>query len=736
MLDLTKLKNASSHIQLFKEGVVKSYSQIFFSQNRFLGLLVMAVTFINPFLGICGLLAIALINLFAMIFGFDRNQVREGYFGFNALLLGLVFAFEYQFNFAFVIVFVSAILVLLFTTAFFIEFLSKYKLPFLTLPFLVTYWLFYLGISNFSLVNFQDQYIFVENFRATASQSPIYSFTYSLNDLPLPVLAKSYFMTLAATFLQNSVLAGFVVAIGLLVFSRIAFSLTVVGFVTAFLFFNLLGVDTIFLTDYLVGSNYIFFSIAIGCFFVVPNKWTYLAVVLLTPVLMVFYFSLYKILIIFQLKSFTLAYSLLTILFLGFLNRSRFHKYMQQVIIQYYSPEKTIYKHLSNSKRFALSHLAKLQLPVWGKWKVSQGYQGKITHLGEWSSALDFVIVDSKGSTHKNSGAFLEDYYCYNKPVVAPYGGYVYEIVNTVEDNPAGSVNIEKNWGNTVVLNHNNGLFSQISHLKRDSFKVKVGDFVEKGAVLANCGNSGRSPEPHVHFQLQLSPKIGSRTIPYPIAYFLEESRGDEILKSFHVPDENSVISNVTVSETIRQALNLLPGHTLKLTNQNQLGESVEWKVQTDTYNRTILNCEKTKSYAWFANDGVMFYFYDFEGSRKSLLFQFYLGLYRVLLSTKTPLEVVDSFPLMYFNKRPVQVVQDLFAPFYLFSKAGYASHCTYCDNPNSAKKIMVGSSATTFLFEKKIQERFFEVSVSEGKLVAFSIVSSSQRLNYVCELY
>ncbi len=730
------MKKASPHIQVFLEGIVKSYSQIFFSQNRFLGLLVLAVTFINPFLGICGAFGIVLINLFALLFGFDRNQVREGYFGFNALLLGLVFAFEYQFNLAFVIVFVSAILLLLFTTAFFIEFLAKYKLPFLTLPFLVTYWLFYLGISNFSLINFQEQYVFVENFKATASQSAVYAFAYSMNELPLPLLAKSYFMTLAATFFQNSILAGIIVAIGILGFSRIAFSLTVIGYLTAFLFFNILGVDTVFLTDYLVGSNYILFSIAIGCFFVIPNKWTYLAVVLLTPVLMVFYFSLYKILMIFQLKSFTLAYSVLTILLLGFLNRSRFHKYIQQVTIQYYSPEKTIYKHISNSKRFAHAHLAKLQLPVWGKWKVSQGYQGKITHLGEWSCALDFVIVDNKYSSNKNDGTRLEDYYCYNKPVIAPFDGYVFEMINNVEDNPVGCVNIEKNWGNTIVLNHNNGLFSQISHLKKDSFKVKVGDFVEKGTMLASCGNSGRSPEPHVHFQVQLSPKIGSIPVSYPIAYFLEESSGKEILKTFQVPVENSAVSNVTVAETIKKALSLLPGHTLKLTNENQPEDSAEWKVQTDSYNRTFIHCEKTKSYAWFANDGVMFYFYDFEGSRKSLLFRFYLGFYRVLLSAGTQLEVVDSFPLMYFNKKPVQVVQDLFAPFFLFSKAGYSSNCIYCDNPNVPSKIKIGSSATSFFFNKKIQERSFEISVSGGKLVAFSIVSSSQRINYSCELY
>ena len=54
-----------------------------------------------------------------------------------------------------------------------------------------------------------------------------------------------------------------------------------------------------------------------------------------------------------------------------------------------------------------------------------------------------------------------------------------------------------------VVIAHGNKEFSSIDHLKQNSVKVKKGDTVKQGDPIAECGNSGNSPGPHVHFQLQ-----------------------------------------------------------------------------------------------------------------------------------------------------------------------------------------------------------------------------------------
>lgn len=722
-------------VKYWRDTILNSYAQIFFSLNKTLAIIIILVTFISPFLGICGLFAVVLTNLLAKLFHFNNTLIREGMYGFNALLLGLVLGFEYKLNLPFVIIFVSAIFLLLFFTSIVQQIFVKYKLPYLTIPFLLTYWFIYLAAGSFSFMELQEQYIYVVNYKATESLSPYYSFAHSMDDWQIPLFFKSYFKTLSATFFQNSVLAGTLLALGLLYFSRIAFSLTLLGFGSAFVTFRILGLDTALLTEYLVGSNFIFLAIAVGCFYVVPNKWTYLAVILLTPALAILYIGFQKFFFTFQLKSFTTAFVALTILFIAFLNNRWVNKYIQQVIIQYYSPEKTIYKHLSSTKRFAQSHLAKLQLPIWGKWKVSQGYKGKITHLGDWSSALDFVITNEQDKTYKGDGFVVQDYFAYNKPVVAPLDGYVKEIFNNVEDNLISGVNTQENWGNTLILDHKNGLFTQLSHLKKDSFKVQVGEFVSKGQIVATCGNTGRSPEPHLHFQVQLTPQKGSKTLEYPISYFIEMKGDKPHLKVFEVPKENAVIGNVEVAELMKKSLQFIPGSRLQMSKEGSNEEPFIWTVYTDAYNRTYFYCPATNSSVWFVNDGVMFYCYDFEGDKDSLLFHFYLATYRLLLAPYREIEVKDSYPLIHFNNRVLLAIQDVVAPFVLFTEATFEAQVIQCDNFFSPKQITLQTKATAKIFSQKLDKKEFEIQFTQKGISTFSILQNENKTNYLCEV-
>ena len=97
------------------------------------------------------------------------------------------------------------------------------------------------------------------------------------------------------------------------------------------------------------------------------------------------------------------------------------------------------------------------------------------------------------------------------KSKIKDFSGAIDDYNKAIELNPnqaeaynnIGDVNLGDNWGNTIIIKHGDYLFSKISHIKEGSFKVRVGDYVKKGDVLAVCGNSGRSPEPHLHFQLQ-----------------------------------------------------------------------------------------------------------------------------------------------------------------------------------------------------------------------------------------
>jgi hypothetical protein len=56
--------------------------------------------------------------------------------------------------------------------------------------------------------------------------------------------------------------------------------------------------------------------------------------------------------------------------------------------------------------------------------------------------------------------------------------------------------------GNHVVIDMGGGVYAAYAHLRRGSVQVEKGRRVTAGEQIAECGNSGNSSEPHLHFQL------------------------------------------------------------------------------------------------------------------------------------------------------------------------------------------------------------------------------------------
>jgi len=60
----------------------------------------------------------------------------------------------------------------------------------------------------------------------------------------------------------------------------------------------------------------------------------------------------------------------------------------------------------------------------------------------------------------------------------------------------------KKGYGYIVVLSHCNGFFTLYAHMYRSTIKVKIGDRVKKGQVIAKVGDNGLVTGPHLHFEI------------------------------------------------------------------------------------------------------------------------------------------------------------------------------------------------------------------------------------------
>ncbi len=122
-----------------------------------------------------------------------------------------------------------------------------------------------------------------------------------------------------------------------------------------------------------------------------------------------------------------------------------------------------------------------------GRFVLSQGYQGRISHHGQ--NALDF---DMPVGTQ----------------VRAARGGRVIEIVEQHDRSCAQPAC--NDYNNLVVIMHADGTMAEYVHLKKHGALVTLGQEVAQGEVIALSGDTGWTTGPHLHFAVFL-PQEGER---------------------------------------------------------------------------------------------------------------------------------------------------------------------------------------------------------------------------------
>ncbi|WP_338356634.1 urea transporter [Yeosuana marina] len=708
--------------------IANSYSQIFFSKNKFLGFAIMLVSFFDFWIGFMGLLSVVIAVQTALWFKFDKQKIIAGLYGFNALLVGLGTAVFFGPSIrVLVIVVISAVLTLLLTLA--IEgILSKYMLPFLSIPFLLAIWIIDLSYNNLIGIGVSERGIYHYSELYSLGGQLLVDLHIYLSNVSYPFFIKDYFLSLSAIAFQYNELAGLIIAIGLLVSSRIAFSLSIIGFYIAILFYKFVGIDYSELSYTYIGFNYILTSIALGGIFLIPSKWSYSWMLILLPITVILTFGMGQLFYKFDLPIYSLPFNVVVLTFLYVMKlRLEPGETLVEPIFQYNSPEKNIYQHVNIKERFPIPYYLPVYLPVLGEWNISQGHQGEHTHIGEWSDAWDFIILDSNNSQFKNSGDYPEDYYCYNKPVVASADGTIVEMYDTIEDNTIGEVNTLQNWGNSIVIKHSDYLFSQYSHLKADSFKVKKGDFVKKGQLLATVGNSGRSPYPHLHFQFQLSPYIGSKTFKYPFEGIINNFQKSKEILNFAIPNKNDKVSNIEINALIQNAFNFIPGQRLKFYEKDNIYTQIfddseyqhEIEVWVDAFNNSYFKCLKTDAVAYFDNNGSLFQFISYIGNKNSFLYILYLSLYKLEQGFYKDLEITDNLPIDNVFSVRKRFLQDFVAPFKIYLKAKFKLRYVSIDNDFMPSEIRLESIFSLNSKRKLIEESKYTIKIEKRGLLS-----------------
>jgi murein DD-endopeptidase MepM/ murein hydrolase activator NlpD len=137
------------------------------------------------------------------------------------------------------------------------------------------------------------------------------------------------------------------------------------------------------------------------------------------------------------------------------------------------------YKLGSHSARHDDTYVYQLPYAGGSSFRVTQAYGGSFSHKGSNKYAIDWKMPEGT-------------------PVLAARGGVV---VKTKDDSEIGGGSLKYDpYNNFVLIRQDDGTLAHYCHLQKGGCRVKPGQHVEAGELIARSGNTGFSSGPHLHF--------------------------------------------------------------------------------------------------------------------------------------------------------------------------------------------------------------------------------------------
>jgi murein DD-endopeptidase MepM/ murein hydrolase activator NlpD/urea transporter len=591
------------------DALTAGYPAVFFSRGRAAGAAVLGLTLLRPYSGFYGLLAVLAAYLFSrMAAGQDTFFYYKANI-FNPLLTGLAVGYLFRLNWpGILLAVVLGVLTYMVTVSLGTVMNTYLKLPCLSLPFVTAGSLLYLAAANYGALGAVGPGFFPVDFL----------------DHSLPLWLGGYFKALGAVFFMPHVFAGIVLALCIVAGSRILFFLSLLGYFSGTAFSALLTGSFPAAFSDINHFNSILTAMAIGGVFLIPSLKSYIMAMAAACACTVFIHGMFASWWFAKIPGVPLAFNIIT---LGFVYALAILNYPGLTRIARTSPEESVDFFLLNRDRPLVGGRT-VTLPFTGQWTVWQGFDGKMTHKGNWKYAYDFIIAGENGESYRGGGVQLKDYHAFGKPVLSPVNGQVVKVLANLPDNPIGQPDDVNNWGNYVIIRDDRGFFVELSHFAYDSIRVSEGQRIERGGLLGLCGNSGFSSQPHIHLQVQLSAEVGAYTVPFCIAGFASGNRYHDAA----LPEEGKIVESLYLNPTLENRF--MPAldqvYDYEVLKEGKIVDQLRLEVGMAADGTRYLDSGQGKLY--FGKQDSTFYFYGVEGDDPYL---------------KTMLHALPSFPLV-----------------------------------------------------------------------------------------
>jgi len=616
---------------LWIEALLRAYAQPLFAHSSWAGAVFAAATFVEPRQGFIGLTGCIAATATALLLQAPRDAIRRGEYGFNGLLVGLALGLMYKPDLP-----AMAILVLAASGSTLVAFACRgflgdhLGLPFLSVPFVLVTLSALLAAKGFS------------NLEITLG--PMLAARWA-DSLPVPAYISTFLRSLGAVFFQVNLLSGIIVFLGLLFYSPLTLLLAIVGYSAGNGLYSLVGGPVTDISRSYLGFNFLLTSIALGGVWVVMSWRSIIFAAFAAAGAALLTAACRACLSPLDLPVLAAPFNIAVLVSLYSLKLKGGTGAVRPVDFAPGRVEDNLRAVNARTARVPADGVPRIELPVRGTWTVTQGFDGKITHKGQWRHGLDLEVMDASGKPYSGNGLHVEDYHAYNLPILSPVDGVVSAVKDGVPDNPVGEINTEQNWGNLVTIWLYGDLHVTLCHLRAGSIKVKPGDRVRRGQGIASCGSSGRSPQPHLHVQVQHSATAGGTTTYFEVAEWVKVTPDGPELIPRGVPEEGTALRRIDTNDILKGGLDLATGRTFKFKVRSAGSETVEeWCVETDLLGRTFLESRPLGDRLYFSITSDSFWSLSFEGSRHS-------GLYALFVAaTKIPL---DRDPALTWKDRP-----------------------------------------------------------------------------------